>query len=196
MMTDEDEATQRLSSTIRTGVDYQSLYNVGVSLTTEPYFKSLLCALYREKIYGLLSKARILLPVSQARLMMGVMDETGVLKPGQVFVQYTEMRSEGEGDDRDIFVKNRKTVVKGRVGVTRNPCLHPGDVRQLEAVDFPELRHLVDCAVFPRRGPRPHPNEMAGRCLSCDKSMSMLTSVSVLMSTSMFMSKYTMCFRW
>ncbi len=47
--------------------------------------------------------------------------------------------------------------------VTRNPCLHPGDVRQLEAVDVPELRHLVDCIVFPKNGARPHPNEMAGK---------------------------------
>ena len=46
--------------------------------------------------------------------------------------------------------------------MTRNPCLHPGDVRQLEAVDVPQLGHLVDCIVFPRQGSRPHPNEMAG----------------------------------
>ena len=162
MMTDEDEANQRLSSSIRTGINYQALVNAGVSLTTEPYFKSLLCALYKEKIFGLLSKARIQLPVSEARLMMGVMDETGSLRPGQVFVQYTELKSDDDEDATEVIVRNRKTIVTGRVAVTRNPCLHPGDVRQLEAVDRPELRHLVDCAVFPSFGPRPHPNEMAG----------------------------------
>ena len=47
--------------------------------------------------------------------------------------------------------------------VTRNPCLHPGDVRQLEAVHASQLTHLVDCIVFPRVGLRPLPNEMAGR---------------------------------
>lgn len=46
--------------------------------------------------------------------------------------------------------------------VTRNPCLHPGDVRRLVAVDTPALHHLVDCIVFPSVGPRPHPNEMSG----------------------------------
>jgi RNA-dependent RNA polymerase len=158
MMTDEHEANNRLSCAIRTGINYKELSDVGVCLTTEPYFRSLLCALYREKIYGLLSKARILLPVTEARLMMGVMDETGLLEYGQVFVQYTRMR--GEGDEN--FVENNKTVVEGKVVVTRNPCLHPGDVRQLEAVDVPDLRHLVDCVVFPRKGARPHPNEMAG----------------------------------
>lgn len=75
-------------------------------------------------------------------------------------MQYSE---ESKREDRDDeFNKNRKRVVKGPVVVTRNPCLHPGDVRQLEAVDKPQFGHLVDCIVFPRRGQRPHPNEMAG----------------------------------
>jgi RNA-dependent RNA polymerase len=158
MMTNEREANQRLSCAIRTGINYKELSDVGVSLTTEPYFRSLLCALYREKIHGLLSKARILLPVTEARLMMGVMDETGLLKSGQVFAQFTKMR--GEGDENSAG--NTKTIVEGKVVVTRNPCLHPGDVRQLRAVDVPDLRHLVDCVVFPSKGARPHPNEMAG----------------------------------
>jgi RNA-dependent RNA polymerase len=160
MMLNENEALQRMSNIIRTGIDYKSLSENGVSLTTEPYFKSLMCALYKERIHRLLKKSRILLPVTEARLMMGVMDETGLLQDGQVFVQCSHMTS--EGDDDEPVVGNRRFVVTGAVMVTRNPCLHPGDVRQLEAVDVPELRHLVDCIVFPRNGTRPHPNEMAG----------------------------------
>ena len=64
---------------------------------------------------------------------------------------------------------SRKLVVTGPLVVTRNPCLHPGDVRQLEAVDVHELSHLCDCVVFPRCGPRPHSNEMAGRV--CDSKV-------------------------
>lgn len=161
MMLNENEALQRMSNIIRTGIDYKALSDNGVALTTEPYFKSLMCALYKERIHRLLKKSRILLPVTEARLMMGVMDETGLLQAGQVFVQYSHMAS--DGDDDELPISDQRFIVKRSVVVTRNPCLHPGDVRQLEAVDVPELHHLVDCVVFPRNGPRPHPNEMAGK---------------------------------
>jgi hypothetical protein len=41
-----------------------------------------------------------------------------------------------------------------RVIVTKNPCLHPGDIRVLRAVDPPggTLSHLVNVVVFPQRG--------------------------------------------
>ena len=76
-------------------------------------------------------------------------------------MQYSEVSTRVDCEDQ--FNTSKKRVVRGPLVVTRNPCLHPGDVRQLEAVDNPKLKHLVDCVVFPRRGSRPHCNEMAGR---------------------------------
>ena len=84
MLVDEKLAIQQLSSGAKTGVAYANVSNMGLALTVEPYFKALLGAVYRDRIQNLLSKARILLPREEARLMLGVMDETGILEPGQV----------------------------------------------------------------------------------------------------------------
>ena len=84
MLVNERDAIQLLGTGAKMGVSYNSLSSAGIPLITEPFFKSLLVAMYRNHIHELLARARILLPPEKARLMMGVMDESGVLKPGQV----------------------------------------------------------------------------------------------------------------
>ncbi|XP_044182237.1 uncharacterized protein LOC114966062 isoform X2 [Acropora millepora] len=166
MLVDEKLGTLQLVSGAKTGIGYKRLSEAGLQLTNEPFFKSLLVAIYKEQMQKLLKRARILLPTSVARLMIGVMDETGILKPGQVFVQYSLVSNEA---DRFMeFSKSSSQILTGPVVVTRNPCLHPGDVRQLTAVSVPQLAHFVDCIVFPNHGPRPHPSEMAGGDLDGD----------------------------
>lgn len=84
MLVNERDAIQLLGTGAKMGVSYHNLSSAGIPLTTEPFFKSLLVAMYRSQIHELLARARILLPPAEARLMMGVMDESNVLKPGQV----------------------------------------------------------------------------------------------------------------
>ncbi|XVF12116.1 hypothetical protein REPUB_Repub08aG0086600 [Reevesia pubescens] len=58
--------------------------------------------------------------------------------------------------DQSFFHKldEDKAIVIGKIVVTKNPCLHPGDVRVLEAVyeALLEEKDLVDCLVFPQKG--------------------------------------------
>ncbi|KAK0764238.1 hypothetical protein N5P37_003635 [Trichoderma harzianum] len=100
-------------------------------------------------------KCRILIPKS--RLLFGVCDAWGVLKPGQCAVKVTM-----DGDGQPYALKNTKVLV------TRNPCLHPGDLQKLDVVERPELAHLVDCIVFPTTGRRPAADMMSGGDLDGD----------------------------
>ncbi|KAL1482106.1 hypothetical protein MTO96_034029 [Rhipicephalus appendiculatus] len=87
---------------------------------------------FRELQNGLRTKTRIAVASDAGRNMLGVLDETGQLQYGQVFVQYTELGTESKATH----------ILTGTVLVTKCPCLHPGDVRKFEAVDVPELRHI------------------------------------------------------
>lgn len=46
-------------------------------------------------------------------------------------------------------------IIEGDVVVTRNPCVHPGDLRVLQAVDNHALRYLFNVVVFSSKGDRP-----------------------------------------
>src|SRR5262249_18312553 len=63
---------------------------------------------------------------------------------------------------------NQYVVIKGTCLVGRNPSLHPGDLRVVEAVDVPELRHLRDVVVFPSKGDRDIPSMCSGGDLDGD----------------------------
>lgn len=145
------------------------MLSAGFGPGTEPHLRAMLLAIRSAQLQGLLEKTRIFVP--KGRCLMGCLDELGILEQGQCFI-----RASAPSLDQ-CFVKhgsrfssaNKSTeIILGTVVVAKNPCLHPGDVRILEAVDVPELHHLVDCLVFPQNGDRPHPDEASGSDLDGD----------------------------
>ncbi|GMT00874.1 hypothetical protein PENTCL1PPCAC_23048 [Pristionchus entomophagus] len=136
----------------------------GFALSTEPFFRSLVKAAIRYQIKKQLNKEQIQIPLDLGRSMFGVVDETGLLQYGQIFVQYHVNTT-----DKTPKPSASKVVQVGPTLITKNPCISAGDVRMFEAVDIPALRHLVDVVVFPMHGPRPHPDEMAGSDLDGDE---------------------------
>lgn len=101
-------------------------------------------------------RCRTLVP--QSRLLFGVCDPRNVLKEGQCAVRVTM-------DHGGV----PKTIVGCDVLVTRNPCLHPGDLQKFKAVQCDELTHLTDCVIFPTQGHRPSADLMSGGDLDGDK---------------------------
>ncbi|KHN98806.1 suppressor of ascus dominance [Metarhizium album ARSEF 1941] len=116
-------------------------------------------------------KARIHVPNSA--FVLGCADESGTLrghstetegsadkdikKLPQIFLQLTDPKQYG-----------KTKIIQGLCIVGRNPSLHPGDIRVVEAVDNPELRHLKDVVVFPSKGDRPVPHMLSGGDLDGD----------------------------
>ncbi|KAL9615082.1 MAG: hypothetical protein Q9167_000505 [Letrouitia subvulpina] len=101
-------------------------------------------------------RCRIL--IQQSRLLFGVCDLRNVLKEGECVIRIT---TEGDGTPR--------AIVGTEVVVTRNPCLHPGDIQKFRAVQCLDLSHLVDCVVFSTKGRRPSADLMSGGDLDGDK---------------------------
>lgn len=158
MFTNEDRARERLSS-MDCGINWKELFKTQFKTTSDPYFRSLLTALYKGRIKGLREKSRIPIDPLKARVLLGTVDETGTLDYGQVFIQISRNLKDPDKE---------KLIIQQRVVIGKSPCLHPGDVRTFDAIDCPSLHHMCDCIVFPSRGPRPHPNELSGSDLDGD----------------------------
>ncbi|VDL73713.1 unnamed protein product [Nippostrongylus brasiliensis] len=160
MLLDDSVAGDELTTRLNLPINFVRLRQCGFCITNEPFLRRVLVSVYRYNINNHLSKAKIFLPHSVGRSMYGVFDETGLLQYGQVFIQYSVSVKKFDG---------KLKIYTGPVMITKNPCHVAGDVRMFTAVYQPALAHLFDVVVFPRHGPRPHPDEMAGSDLDGDE---------------------------
>ncbi|XP_071927361.1 probable RNA-dependent RNA polymerase 1 isoform X1 [Coffea arabica] len=143
----------------------KEMLKCGYKPNSEPFLSMMLQTFRTSKLLELRTKTRIFIP--NGRSMIGCLDETRTLEYGQVFVQ---LSSAGHGqfyDDSNQY-SEQNVILEEKVVVAKNPCLHPGDVRILKAVNLPALHHMMDCVVFPQKGKRPHPNECSGSDLDGD----------------------------
>lgn len=145
------------------------MLSAGFNPQTEPHLRGMLTSVRAAQLGDLRERARIFVP--SGRWLMGCLDELPVLEQGQCFIQVSSPSLENcfsQHGSKFSEIKKNLQVIKGLVAIAKNPCLHPGDVRILEAVDAPELHHLYDCLVFPQMGERPHTNEASGSDLDGD----------------------------
>ncbi|KAF5237407.1 hypothetical protein FAUST_6065 [Fusarium austroamericanum] len=137
----------------------------------EPFVVNVINLWQSWSIKSLKEKARIHVPKSA--FVLGCVDETGTLR-GHSF----DTEGSKEKDVHrlpQIFLQisdpkkyNKTSIIRGPCVVGRNPSLHPGDIRVVEAVDCKALHHLTDVVVFPSTGDRPVPNMLSGGDLDGD----------------------------
>ncbi|KAK9448603.1 RNA dependent RNA polymerase-domain-containing protein [Limtongia smithiae] len=126
-------------------------------------------------------KARIW--IEKGALLLGVCDESGMLR-GHTLTQREERERTWDQMQRldvsslpEVFLQitdprdasgRTKTIITGLCVLARNPALHPGDIRVVNAVDKEKLRHLVDVIVLPVTGTRDVANMASGGDLDGD----------------------------
>lgn len=160
---DENQSTLILAEFLQAGFKTETVQ--------EPFVANLL-SLWRSWSLKLLKeKARI--PIEKSAFVLGCVDETGTLRGHSIATEGTSDKDINKLPQIFLQVSDSKVydkvhVVKGVCAVGRNPSLHPGDIRVVQAVDIPELRHLKDIVVFPSTGDRPVPNMLSGGDLDGD----------------------------
>ena len=80
----------------------------------------------------------------------------------------------------DRTVQCSYKVITGPVLICRNPCLDPGDLRIVEAVDVPELRYWKEVVILPCADT--HKYSLSAMCsggtvIDCDLSAGLLTCI-------------------
>jgi RNA-dependent RNA polymerase len=138
----------------------------GYEPASEPYLFMVLKAQRACQLVDIRTRCRIIVP--RARVSIGCLDELGRLEYGQVYIRVTLTKEELLERAKEELMEmaeeklhlhkfdGETAIVVGKVVVTKNPCLHPGDARVLDAVYDPELDDmgLIDCLIFPQKGKR------------------------------------------
>lgn len=143
----------------------------GFQKTEEPFMMSLLQLWRAWSIKYLKEKTRI--TIGAGALLLGCVDETASLRGH--FNNTPRPQEDASVEDKaklvpQVFVQlsnapdGKSEIILGPMLLARNPSLHPGDVRVVCGVDFPELHHLKDVVVLPQTGDR----DVAGMCSGGD----------------------------
>jgi hypothetical protein len=136
------------------------LDSMGIDYRNDRFIASVVEAAVLRELRLLKHKARI--PVERGVTLFGIMDETGYLNAGEVYVAF----------DNAVFIENHwMDLDNRRMIVTRSPALHPGDIQLAINIIPPShhpLRALRNCIVFSQRGQRDLPSCLSGGDLDGD----------------------------
>ncbi|KAB8216270.1 RNA dependent RNA polymerase-domain-containing protein [Aspergillus novoparasiticus] len=137
---------------------YRQCYWTRLNYKKDGFLRAIVEAVVLRELRLLKHKARI--PVKKGMTLYGIIDETGFLQEGEVYVTFDRM----EG-------RYAAPPGPGHILVTRSPALHCGDIQRAQNVIPPEdhpLRYHHNCIVFSQKGSRDLPSKLSGGDLDGD----------------------------
>ncbi|KXX75961.1 putative RNA-dependent RNA polymerase SHL2 [Madurella mycetomatis] len=153
--------TQSVGEGIHLGALLRYAEEMGVDYRQGLFLQRAIEAIVRMELRDLKYKARIHVPYGVT--LFGVLDCTGYLEEGQVYVTY----------DWQLLGKSAQPPpADDPVIMTRSPALHPGDVQVVTNKVPPEWHPLAkqrNCIVFSRKGKRDLPSQLSGGDLDGDR---------------------------
>ncbi|KAF1971230.1 RdRP-domain-containing protein [Bimuria novae-zelandiae CBS 107.79] len=149
----------------------RGLESAGIDYRRDHFMRSVVEAALLREIRLMKYKARI--PIAQGVTLFGIMDETGYLEEGEIFVTFDQAPFI---DSHPLDLDNRQMLI------TRSPALHPGDIQIATNIIPPShhpLRALRNCIVFSQKGTRDLPSCLSGGDLDGDTYSVIWDSVAV-----------------
>ena len=128
------------------------MHNEGTNYYRDPLIGPFSKLWWYKKLQSIRNKFRIFDP--NWWVLLGVIDPYQWLEESEIYVS---INSKAYRQDINEF---RLKTLEGNVLVTRNPWVHPGDIRVLKAVVKEELKYLTNVIVFSSKGERPDQDKM------------------------------------
>ncbi len=151
-----------------------------MNISNDPILCTIIKTIAISRVLDIKLKGKIMDKYSA--VLIGVIDETDTLKEGEVYISirqenYSAFKTSFNYKENPI---SNACIIEGDVIITKNPCLHPGDIKILKAVNLNSsngsnqnnitnpLFHMINVIVFSSRGERPIQNEISGGDLDGD----------------------------
>ncbi|TDZ47673.1 RNA-dependent RNA polymerase 2 [Colletotrichum trifolii] len=140
----------------------KKLDKYGIDYRKDDFLRSVVESVVLRELRLLKHKARI--PVLKGATLFGIMDETGFLAEGEIYICFDVYHPPGKPPIEKLL-RDRSVLV------TRSPALHPGDIQLVKMRTPPPghpLLNLRNCVVFSQFGKRDLPSQLSGGDLDGD----------------------------
>jgi hypothetical protein len=95
-------------------------------------------------------------PLGKSTFLFGIADPLGVLRPGEIHVQFSSRFTDEVTEESFLHLKNMNVLV------ARQPACRRSDIQKVRTIVHPDLLHLIDVVVFPSRGRFPLAGKLQG----------------------------------